>query len=330
MEKAVEIVDFHAHIMSLAGMEKVFPESRNTFIFRHVVPFAEPIADLTESVHDRMMRFIAMNFNDDMSRFVYSRFGLLVLAEALRLFKRHGLERLIHSMDRLGISQSVIHSLEPLTTTQEILDETSKYPGRFCVFGSVESSHPDPVGYLAPFIENGLIHGVKIHPMVGGYQPKNFRDHAGEFVALASEFGLPVAIHTGHIPIEVLSKDVTCLKLGEIAPLLRAFPKCIFILNHMGWESWRGAIELAKRCDNVILETSWQPAKIIRRAVDAIGPERVLFGSDFPLFQQSQALAEVRKALSFKEFRLVASENGKRLLKHNTPSQQDLAAKRAI
>ncbi len=321
MEKAVEIIDFHAHIMSLAGMEKVFPDSRKTAFFRHVVPLAEPIADLTEGVHDQLMRFIAMHFNDDISRLVYSKFGLVALAEALRLFKRHGLERLVKSMDRLGIQQSVIHALEPLATTQEILDETDKYPGRFSVFGSVESTHPDPVGYLSPFIEGQRIKGVKIHPMVGGYQPKDFIKTTKDFVALAAEFELPVAIHTGHIPIEALSKDVTCLKLSEIAPLIEAFPECTFILNHMGWESWRAAIELAKRRKNVILETSWQPAKIIRRAVDAIGPERVLFGSDFPLFQQWQALIEVRKALTFKEFRLVASENAKNLLKV-TPAAQ--------
>lgn len=317
MEKAVEIVDFHAHIMSLAGIEKVFPDTRNTAFFKHAVPLVEPLADLTEGIHDQVMRYIAMHFNDDLSRIVYSKFGLIVLMEALRLFKRHGLERLVKGMDTLGVTQSVIHSLEPLTTTQEILDETAKYPGRFCVFGSVESTHPDPVGYLAPFIENHLIHGVKIHPMVGGYQPQNFTSKASDFVALASEFGLPVAIHTGHIPIEALSKDVACLKLSEIAPLIKAFPDCTFILNHMGWESWRAAIDLAKRHQNIILETSWQPAKIIRRAVDAVGPERVIFGSDFPLFQQWQALVEVRKALTFKEFKLVASENGKRLLQLN-------------
>lgn len=318
MEKAVEIIDFHAHIMSLAGMEKLFPESRNTLFYKHVVSLVEPLADITEGVHDQMMRYIAMHFNDDISRLVYSKFGLIVLMEALRLFKRHGLERLVKGMDRLGVQRSVIHSLEPLTTTQEILDETAKYPGRFSVFGSVESWHPDPVGYLAPFIENRLIQGVKIHPMVGGYQPQNFKNTVGGFVALASESGLPVAIHTGHIPIEALSKDVSCLKLSEIAPLIKAFPECTFILNHMGWESWRTAIELAKRQKNVILETSWQPAKVIRRAVDAIGPERVLFGSDFPLFQQWQALAEVRKALTFKEFKMVASDNAKRLLGLNT------------
>lgn len=314
MEKAVEIVDFHAHIMSLAGMEKVFPDARRTLFFKHMVPLVEPLADITEGVHDQMMRYIAMHFNDDLSRLVYSKFGLIVLMEALRLFKRHGLERLVKGMDRLGVKHSVIHSLEPLTTTQEILDETSKYPGRFSVFGSVESSHPDPVSYLAPFIEGRLIKGVKIHPMVGGYQPQNFKNQASSFVSLASEFGLPVAIHTGHIPIEALSKDVSCLKLSEIAPLIKAFPECTFILNHMGWESWRAAIELAKRHKNVILETSWQPAKVIRRAVHAIGPERVIFGSDFPLFQQWQALVEVRKALTFKEFKLVASDNGRRLL----------------
>jgi len=41
----------------------------------------------------------------------------------------------------------------------------------------------------------------------------------------------------------------------------------------------------------------------------------VLFGSDFPLFQQWQALKEVRKALSPSEFQQVTSINAMRLLK---------------
>ncbi len=314
MRENLEIVDCHTHLMSLAGLEQIFPEARKTLFFKHVVPIVEPIADVTECVHDQLLRHLAMHFNNRLARLVFSRFGQLFLMEALRLFKRHGLERLIRSMDDLGIQHSVIFSLEPLTRTQEIIDQVSPYPDRFSVFASVARDEPDPVGYLMPFIQARTIKGIKIHPMVGGYQPEELYDATKDYVALASEAGLPVSLHTGHIPIEDLTGHVVCSQIPVFEPLIKDFPECTFILNHIGWESWRSAIALAQRYSNVMVETSWQPARIIRRAVRKLGAERVLFGSDFPLFQEWQALAEVRKALSDTQFELVASKNAKRIL----------------
>ncbi|MBX9666277.1 MAG: amidohydrolase family protein [Candidatus Obscuribacterales bacterium] len=310
----LDVIDFHTHLMSLAGIEKVFPHTRQSQFFKHMVPIVEPIADLTEGIHDQICRHVAMHFNDKISRLIYSHCGELFLMEALRLFKRHGFDRLIHSMDKLGIKRAVIHSLEPLTTTQEIIDQTAEFRERFFVFGSVAHAEPDPVGYLLPFVQSKAISGIKIHPMVGGYHSDDLYEDTKEFVALASDFGLPVAIHTGDIPIERITDQEACSELSVIAPLIRDFPKCKFILMHMGWESWRKAIGIAKKYPNVYLETSWQPARIIRRAVDNVGSERILFGSDFPLFQQWQALAEVRRALTEREFEQVAFKNAEQLL----------------
>lgn len=316
MKNNLEIIDFHTHIMSLSGLEQIFPESRKNLFFTHVVPIVEPIADLTEGIHDQLLRMLAMNFNDKFSRFVYSQFGQLFLMEALRLFKRHGLERLVHSMDRLKISHSVIYSIEPLTNSQELIDETtSKYPGRFSVFASVPKGHPDQVGYLLPLIEARTIRGIKIHPMVGGYEEEDLYESTKEYVALASEYELPVCLHTGHIPIEALTGHKPCIEISAFEPLIKAFPDCTFVLNHTGWESWRAAIQMAREHQNIVVETSWQPARIIRKAVKQLGAERVVFGSDYPLFQQWQALAEVERALDDREFELVVSKNAKRLLK---------------
>jgi predicted TIM-barrel fold metal-dependent hydrolase len=315
MPKAPKIIDFHTHIMSLAGVEQIFPEARQTLFFKHVVPIVEPIADITEGLHDQLLRHLAMHYNNKLSRLIYSRCGELFLMEALRLFKRHGLERLIHNMNKLGISRSVIYSLEPLTKTQDILDQVKPYADRFSVFASVARSEPDPVGYLKPFVESGLVSGIKIHPMVGGYHADDLYAATKDYVALAAEYGLPVAIHTGDIPIEQLTNQVACSEIRVIEPLIRDFPNCNFVLNHLGWESWRAAIKLAKACPNVYVETSWQPARIMRRAVRDIGRDRVIFGSDYPMFQQWQAVREVKSAFHGKDFDAVTNLNASRLLK---------------
>lgn len=310
-----DLIDFHAHLVSAAGLEKICPETQKSDFFRYVVPILEPIAHLTEPIHDRFLRYMGMHHNNFAWRFLYSQCGQLFLMEALRLFKRHGLERLIKSMDREGISRTVICSLEPLTQTQEILDAVAQYGDRFCVFASVAKEQRDPVGYLAPFVESGKVKGIKIHSMVGGFAASDFYESTREVVALADENELPVSIHTGHIPVEGLVGLAACNEVAAVEPLVRAFPKCQFVLNHIGWESWRKVLDMAQKYSNIMVETSWQSSKIIRRSVDSLGAHRVLFGSDYPMFQQGQALEEVKKALTQRELTLVTSENAYRILK---------------
>jgi len=312
----IKVIDFHTHLMSLAGAEQVFPEARQSMFFKHVVPLVEPIADLTEGLHDRLLRDLAMRYNNKLSRLIYSHCGELFLMEALRLFKRHGLERLVFNMDKLGIERSVIYSLEPLTKTQDILDQVKKYGDRFSVFASVHAEEKDKVGYLKPFLDSGTARGLKIHPMVGGYNAANLYEKARDIFALAEAYDVPLAMHTGDIPIQrITTSQVSCCGIPAIEALVHDFPNCKLVLNHLGWESWRAAIKLAEEHPNVYVETSWQHASIMRRAVKALGPERVIFGSDYPLFQQWQALREVRKAFKPNEFQLVAHDNAARLLK---------------
>lgn len=309
------VIDFHTHLMSLAGLEKICPEDQQSVSFRRLVTVLEPVAHVTEPVHDRLLRQMAMHYNCDRSRSFYALFGKLFLMEALRLFKRHGLERLVESMDESGVRHAVVHSLEPLTDTREILELVSAFPNRFSVFGSVSQHDLDPAAYLAPLIESRAIKGIKIHPMIGGFTGENLVPRTRELLDLAAEHELPIAIHTGHIPIEALSGLSHCIHIPEFEPLIKAFPKCTFVFMHCGWESWRKAIDMARKYPNLMLEMSWQPARIIRRAVDALGAQRVMFGSDFPLFQQDLALHQVRKALSRREYEVVCCGNALRLLK---------------
>lgn len=326
MADELHVIDAHAHLMSAAGLEKICPETQKSLFFRYIVPVIEPIAELTEPLHDRLLRQLAMNYHNRLFRSLYSCCGELFLMEALRLFKSHGLKRLLRSMDRQGICHTVICSLEPLTLTQQILKAVEPYPGRFSVFGSVSREQRDPAAYLSPFVEAGKIKGIKIHSMVGGYAASELCRDTRDIVALASDYGLPVSIHTGHIPVERLTGLSACNEVAAIEPLIRAFPKCRFILNHIGWESWQTVLGLGETYPNIMVETSWQPARIIRQAVDRLGAHRVMFGSDFPMFQQWQALREVKLATSPTEFALVASENARGLL--DLPP--DLARRQAV
>ncbi len=309
------IVDFHTHVINPEGLLKLCPENQKSLFFRYIVPILEPIANLSHPLHDRLVRYLAINYRNELSRLVYACCGELGLMEALRLFKTYDLPRLIQSMDRQNISHAVICSLEPLTSTQDIIDETQSLRNRISVFASFSAQQKDSPAYIEKFIRDKSISGIKIHPIVGGFACNGLFEATKDVLALASENNLPVSIHTGHIPVEALTDLSGCTQTLALEPLISAFPKCQFILNHMGWEQWRDALQLAHKYPNIILETSWQPARIIRRVVDDVGANRVLFGSDFPLFQQEQALKHVRSALTEDEFTMVTSANALRLLR---------------
>ena len=122
---------------------------------------------------------------------------------------------------------------------------------------------------------------------------------------------LPVYLHTGSFPIYRPLETPWPVALNR---LLTGFPSLTFVCGHSGWDAPGAALRAALAHPNLYLETSWQPPRLIRRLCDKLGPERLLFGSDYPLFSQKRALRNARTALTADEFALVGSGNAKRLL----------------
>jgi predicted TIM-barrel fold metal-dependent hydrolase len=326
MPEGLYTIDFHAHLRGSSEFENLCCDDRNTRFYKHAIPVLERISHLSEPIHDVISRYLALNHRDKFSRYLYSRLGPVALMEALRLFKTYDLEKLLCSMDANQIDHAVIMSIEPLTVTSDLIKFTEQFRDRISIFAGVAKDEPDPAGYLKPLLATGCISGLKIHPIVAGYACGELFHQTKDAVALAQAEKIPTLIHTGHIPVEGLNGIAGCNEVKAIEPLIDYFPDEQFILAHIGWESWRIVLDLAKRYPNVMVETSWQPARIIRRAVDLLGPERVIFGSDYPLFKQSHALQQVRKALGPREYAMVTSTNAAKLLGMNARTK----AKQAV
>jgi hypothetical protein len=149
--------------------------------------------------------------------------------------------------------------------------------------------------------------GVKLHPLLDGYHPDDPGVHP--IIELLVERGLPALIHCGH-PIFTLP--------WSIEELIRRYPEARIILGHMGHGNIiyiNAAIDVAARNDNVYLETSGMPMHSkIREAVERVGPDRVLYGSDTPFHHPSVELTKVRvSGLPTEMAGKVLGENGRRL-----------------
>jgi len=130
-------------------------------------------------------------------------------------------------------------------------------------------------------------------------------------LAASAQSHLPVYLHTGSFPIY---RPLETPWPAALTRLLTEFPALTFVCGHAGWDAPGAALKAAAVHPNLYLETSWQPPKLLRRLCDALGPERLLFGSDYPLYSQKRALKNARAAFTAAEFALIASENAKRLL----------------
>ncbi len=103
---------------------------------------------------------------------------------------------------------------------------------------------------------------------------------------------------------------------SDIADLARRFPRVKIVMAHLCGVGIRGVEDVAD-CQNVSIDTSGsQPeAGLVEYAVERIGAERIVYGSDAPCRTFGAQLAKIREAdITESQRRLIFSENARRLL----------------
>jgi predicted TIM-barrel fold metal-dependent hydrolase len=113
--------------------------------------------------------------------------------------------------------------------------------------------------------------GLKLHPSEDGYLADDHR--LDPYLELAQETAVPVTVHSAPGPSD---PDL-------IRRLAERFPGVAFILYHtyMGMPEGRfRALSHARELDNLYVETSWCSSDFTLAAVEALGPGKVVFGSD--------------------------------------------------
>jgi predicted TIM-barrel fold metal-dependent hydrolase len=128
--------------------------------------------------------------------------------------------------------------------------------------------------------------GLKLMPPRHGYRIVD--DLVYPFLEKATELQIPVSIHSGQ----------EYCHPADIGFMSLEFPTIPLIMDHMGYRYFvRQAILAAKHAPNLYLATTAvaEPG-FIRQAVVALGPERVLFGSNGPTMPPDLQLEVIRRA----------------------------------
>ncbi len=198
-------------------------------------------------------------------------------------------------------------SLQDPSPARYVADAVAAHPDRFVGFARI---FPGPGTHAADLLERcvlewGMI-GLKLHPVTNLQAPA---DPANVRIThRAAELGVPVLFHCGDEP--------NCTP-HAIAALARLVPEATIILGHAGgYRHVDDALDVVRECPNLMIDTSAMPYPgRIADFVGAIGPERVIFGSDGP---GAPPRLEVRKVLYAglrdDALELVLRDNAKRLI----------------
>jgi predicted TIM-barrel fold metal-dependent hydrolase len=212
--------------------------------------------------------------------------GLRAQAPFGPLFKADTTSDLLALLDGVGIDKAVIFAPswnggwdgvdfnDPSyeRANAAVAEAVHAYPDRFIGFARVNPKFGSAaIRELRRCFEDYGFRGLKLDNEADGFHPTDLR-LLGPLAELVRENGGPIIVHTGFHPCEPLI----------YLPLAQAFPDVPLILGHMGGRILIDAVITAQHASNVYLETSGQQPGYIARAVKAVGPDRVIFGTDIP------------------------------------------------
>ena len=130
------------------------------------------------------------------------------------------------------------------------------------------------------------LQGVKLHPDLQKYEVDC--PEAMNLFEMLEEQQIPVCVHTGDHRYDYSNPE-------RVSRVLEAFPRLTFIGAHLGgWSVWKDAKRLLPDHPTIIEETSssfvWLKPEEAKDIIRAFGSERVMFGTDYPMWQQKNEI----------------------------------------
>lgn len=235
-----------------------------------------------------------------------------------------------HELDRHGVARAAMISSLP-GDEESVLKAVAAFPGRFFAYAMVNPANWAPSGVAAACLFPAM-HRYSIHS-----------EASLRVFEWAEANRKCVFVHCGLLSVGVRTKlglesnfDMRFSNPIDLHTVALRHPSVPIVVPHFGAGYFREALMLADLCPNVYLDTSssnqWMKyqeshldlRQVFRRALDVLGPKRLLFGTDSSYFprgwnhhifeEQARVLYELN--LSEEDARLIFSENLLRILAH--------------
>ncbi|MBR4173057.1 MAG: amidohydrolase [Clostridia bacterium] len=225
---------------------------------------------------------------------------------------------LIKAGDEAGFTHYLVQSVA--TTPKQvshinrfIAGEALKSGGKMTGFGAMHPESADMKADIEELVSLGL-KGVKLHPDIQGYKSDDYR--MLKIYELCERYGLPVLIHCGDSRYDNSNPN-------RIAPILDIYENLTVIGAHFGgYTVWEQAAEKLSRYKNFYVDTSSSlfalDKKTAKKLIEIYGVDKVLFGTDYPMWNPKEELDRfIALDLSDEERKKILWDNGAKLLKLN-------------
>ena len=207
-------------------------------------------------------------------------------------------ENMRRSMDATGVVANAVMPIPPYVNFSDLAVAAEKDTGILPFTGIDFSQSPDVIASrLAADVAAGA-KGLKLHPII----QKEKLTSSKTFSAIESfiQYGLPVLCHCGmssyYPKNEHYLEEPSYGEIFYFRDLARAFPGVSFIVGHAGLYEVKDVLNLLHPYKNVFIEISFQSPKTIRSLIKTFGPDKILYGTDWPWGDRLTAVKCVRHA----------------------------------
>lgn len=238
----------------------------------------------------------------------------------------------VRELDRHGVLRAVLIGSLP-GDHESVIAAVRRYPMRLVGYAMVNPLLPDAVEQVHGALSSRYIRGLCFFPAMHRYSIQDERV-TPLLDAVASHAGTIAFVHCGVLSVGVRKMlgipspfDMRFSNPIDLQSVAQRYPRTTFVVPHFGAGYFREALMLCDLCPNVMLDTSSSNSwiryeeldlrTVFRRALEVLGPNRLLFGTDSSFFPrgwnaqvfQTQCTALYEVGLKIETARLLFHDN---------------------
>ena len=224
---------------------------------------------------------------------IYDMHGHMGTHNAIYM-KRCEPDRMAEHLRRAGVTHLVFshhHALFGTMRNAEVVEICRRFPDLYRMYVAIVPRYPENIKEDLAMFDRWAPYAVGLKFLADYYKiPVN--DKAWEYaLKFANERGIPVLCHTwGRSP---------CDGGAVMLEVAQKYPNVKFFMGHCIYGEWDYARRVVTETNhNVWLELTSIPGERgrIEMLVDAVGSDRILYGTDLPWFDEFQAVGGVLSA----------------------------------
>ena len=207
------------------------------------------------------------------------------------------------------VVQSVATKPEQVSSINRFIAQSvAASNGYMTGLGTLHPESPDIDADIEELISLGL-RGVKLHPDIQGFKIDDYRCLK---IYEKCEGRLPILLHTGDNRFDMSNPN-------RLDPILDIYKNLTVIGAHFGGYSvWDDAERLLPKYDNIYVDCSScffiMSDQDILRAINAFGTDKILFGTDYPMWPPKPEIERLLSlGLSDEDYEKIFHKNAEKL-----------------